>query len=270
MLKRNMSLMGIVAIILVILVGCSNETDTIAKEQEETISQLETKLADIDQLLTESKVIIKDSVSEVDMLKENNEALSGALKESQDQLIALALEDESMPAAISPYPGMTVLVAATHVLDAMRTNDYATLASYVDPMNGVYVSPYQYIDFSYTMNLTDDNILNLATIPTIFPWGTEPGSGDIISLNMLDYFNSYVYDEDYFIAPVVGMNVVVSSGNMINNIATQFPTSDTVEFLFPSFDPSYEGLDWSSITLVFNTDSGMPMLLGIVHGAWTP
>jgi hypothetical protein len=256
MLKRNIINISFVIIMSLVVVGCSDSST--AEDQEQAIEQLEKTIEDSNKMLVES------------MDKESK--LIEELEDSQAMLMALEVEidEDPLPMAISPYPGMTVLVAATQVLDAMRTDDYVTLASYVDPVNGVYVSPYQYIDFSYTMNLTDNNILNLATIPTIFPWGNEPGSGDLISLNMLDYYNEYIYDEDYYLAPIVGMNIVVSSGNMINNIAATFPTTDTVEFLFSQFDPSYGGLDWSSITLVFNTDSGMPMLLGIIHGEWTP
>lgn len=282
MLMKNIINVSVVTMILLVLVGCSNSStseEQVIKELEKTIEDsnemlLESKALESELIgeLEKSKVLADVAISETDILKAQNEALNTSLEDSQAKLMALEVvaNGDPMPAAVSPYPGMTVLVAATQVLDAMRTDDYVTLASYVDPVNGVYVSPYQYIDFAYTMNLTDNNILNLATIATIFPWGNEPGSGDLISLNMLDYYNEYIYDEDYYLAPIVGMNIVVSSGNMTNNIAASFPTADSVEFLFPQFDPSNGGLDWSSITLVFNTDSGMPMLSGIVHGQWTP
>ena len=252
-----------------VMVGCSEDADATSDNQGQEILELEKIVEDANKMLMASEAAVAMAEEEVDKINSENETLKISLQESQDKL--MALEDiDSEPLALSPYPGMTVLVASIHVLDAMRTGDFVTLSSYVDPVDGVYLSPYQYIDFSYTMNMTSDNILNMATLPTVFPWGNAPGSGDLISLNLLDYYNAYVYDEDYYLAPIVGMNTVVSSGNMINNIATSFPTSDTVEFLFPEFDPSYGGLDWSSITLVFNTDSGMPMLLGIVHGDWTP
>lgn len=272
MLKKRFLILSLVSLMLLALVACSNNTDSALEDQEEEIEQLEKEIDESNKMLVDAKALTNTATTDVGILMDENKELKIALEESKAMVMALEVEvdNDLLPAAISPYPGMTVLVAATHVLDAMRTDDYATLSTYVDPVNGVFVSPYQYIDFAYTMNLTDDNILSLATIPTIFPWGHEPGSGDLISLNMLDYFNEYIYDEDYYIAPIVGMNIVVSSGNMINNIATSFPTTDTVEFLFPQFDPSYGGLDWSSITLVFNTDSGMPMLIGIVHGQWTP
>lgn len=272
MIKKNIIIMSLVAIMLLMLVGCSDSSSSITEEQEQEIKQLEKMIEDSNKMLVESKNLADVVIKEKEELKVQNEKLNISLEDIKAKLMELEGEVDtgSIPAAISPYPGMTVLVASTNVLDAMRMNDYATLSSYVDPVNGVFVSPYQYIDFSYTMNLTDNNILNLASISTMFSWGNEPGSGNLISLNMLDYFNEYIYDEDYYMAPIVGMNIVVSSGNLTNNIAVVFPTMDTVEFMFPQFDPSYGGLDWSSITLVFNSDSGMPMLVGIIHGEWTP
>lgn len=269
MIKKLVLTLSLLAILSFVMIGCSENTKASIENQEEEIAELEQLVEEANEMRVASEDSVALAEKEVDKINRENEALKLSLQESQDKLMALE-ELDAQPLALSPYPGMTVLQASIHVLDAMRTNDFATLATYVDPVDGVYLSPYQYIDFSYTMNMTSDNILNMATLPTVFPWGNAPGSGDLISLNLLDYYNTYVYDEDYYLAPVVGMNTLVSSGNMINNIATSFPTSDTVEFLYPEFNPSYDGLDWSSITLVFKTDSGMPMLLGIVHGDWTP
>ena len=35
------------------------------------------------------------------------------------------------------------------------------------------------------------------------------------------------------------------------------------------FEPEYEGIDWKSLTLVFEKDSGDCYLVGIIHGQWT-
>lgn len=291
MLKKYILNISIVSLVVILLASCSRSSNSIIEEKEQliiekeqVIEELGKKVEEADVLLADAmdkkeelmvdlevtKDLVDEAVFEIDELKLQNDELVLSLEDSQAMLLELESEEDLIYTAISPYSGMSVLVAATNVLEAMRTDDYVTLASYVDLIDGVYVSPYQYIDFSYIINLTQDNILNMATLPTVFPWGYEPASGDLISLTLIDYFNEYMYDEDYYIAPVVGMNNVVSSGNMINNIVASFPTTDTVEFLFPEFDPSFGGLDWSSITLIFNTDSGIPMLLGVIHGQWTP
>lgn len=284
---KHMRLSIILVIVMAfVLTSCTSNLDTQIEDLNQevstlsqtlsstnaTINELESTNASLLNDLEEANSLAASSVTDLEALAQENESLSMSLEEANESLEALAAPSGGSPTpmAVSPYPGMSVMAAALEVLDALRTNDYAILATYVDPANNLKLAPYQYVDISGTLELTPSQVSTIPTLPTVYPWGNEPGSGNLISLLPVDYFAQYVYDEDYYLAPIVGMNNIVSSGNMINNIPTVFPTADYVEFLFPSFDPSYNGLDWSSITLVFTTDSGMPMLLAIVHGEWTP
>jgi hypothetical protein len=64
-------------------------------------------------------------------------------------------------------------------------------------------------------------------------------------------------------------NQVNERGNNINNIADIYEGKQRVEFYFPGFDPQYEGMDWKSLTLVFDQVKGQRELIGVIHNQWT-
>lgn len=282
-MKKHTISIAFLLLLTLILSSCTSTDDDLIEGLNKQIETLEehingsnnaiSDLEDMQGQLLEDIGMIQE---QADTLQAENDDLVASLEETNELLVATEAaaaelpDPDPIPAAISPYPGMSVMAASLEVLDAMRTGDFVTLSTYIDPMNPVKFSPFQNLHIPSMFFLTDAQVAILPTLPTPYPWGTHPASGDIITLTPLDYFNQYVYDEDYYLAPIVGMNNIVSSGNMINNIESTFPTADYVEFLYPGFDPSYNGLDWSSITLVFTTDSGMPMLIAIVHGEYTP
>jgi hypothetical protein len=107
------------------------------------------------------------------------------------------------------------------------------------------------------------------TDTTSYVWGQYDGTGDDISTTFANYYNEFVYDEDYLNPEILGINTVVSSGNTINNIEDVYPNAEYVEFYFDGFDPQYGGMDWRSLTLVFEEVNGTYYLIGVVHGSWT-
>lgn len=56
---------------------------------------------------------------------------------------------------------------------------------------------------------------------------------------------------------------------MIDNMSTAYPNGSFVEYHFTGFDSQYAGIDWASLTLVFEENGGDWYLVGIVHGQWT-
>jgi hypothetical protein len=102
-----------------------------------------------------------------------------------------------------------------------------------------------------------------------YVWGTADGSGEPIDLGIGQYFEQFVNDADYATAPEIFYNQSQQRGNTINNIAQVYSGKQWVEFYFSGFDAQYEGIDWKSLTLVFDQVDGQWKLIGIVHGART-
>ena len=163
----------------------------------------------------------------------------------------------------------TLLQTSLNVMQALEDKDMTTLASYVHPTLGLRFSPYYYINIATDLNFAATALPTLLTDPTIYTWGSYQGSGDPISYKFSDYYDEFVYDEDYLNPHLIGNNTTIGTGNLINNISIEYPTASFVEFHFTGFDPQYAGMDWTSLTLMFENVSGNWMLVGIVHSQWT-
>lgn len=165
--------------------------------------------------------------------------------------------------------GPEELVAlAQDVTAALRGPDFLRLSDLVHPVLCLRFSPYPYLQESDQV-FCPDELIQLPGSGTLFTWGRHDGSGEPIELTFDAYRQRFVYDQDFFLPEVVGLNQEVSSGNAINNIPEIFPDGMIVEYHFPGFDPQYGGMDWRSLRMVFVQEKGGWYLAALVHGEWT-
>lgn len=187
------------------------------------------------------------------------------VKDQEDIIKKLEANSNQAPVVSSN----NLIIFAMNVLDSIKNNDMNTLSTFVHPTNGLRFTPYENIDLQNDKVFTAAQVAGLANDTQIYTWGNYDGSGDPIDLNFNDYYNLYIYDEDFINPHIIGNNVAIGKGNMINNIDTEYPNAEFIEFHFTGFDQQYEGIDWSSLRLVFEDVNGTPYLVGIVHGQWT-
>lgn len=162
-----------------------------------------------------------------------------------------------------------LLNAACAVNRAIQEQNYALLASYVHPSRGVTFTPYSTVDLNVDLTFTSDQVKDLLQDQTVYTWGFEDGRGDPIQMTGVDYFARYVYDSDYTQASEIGIDRVMTGGNALENLAEVYQGCRFVDFSIPSADPINDGLDWSSLKLVFQMENNCWYLVGIVHGEWT-
>lgn len=185
--------------------------------------------------------------------------------EDQIEVLTTQLNSGPAPSALSS----NVLLSALDVVQALKDKDMTILSSYVHPTLGVTFTPYGYVDITNNLNFSAGSLAPLLGDPTIYTWGAYDGSGDPIALNFNDYYDEFVYDEDYVSPHIIGVNTVIGTGNSINNISTAYSGSTFVEFHFTGFDTQYQGIDWTSLILVFDNVGGDWKLVGIIHNQWT-
>lgn len=154
------------------------------------------------------------------------------------------------------------------VLLAIKTQDFATLATFVWPQ-GLRLSPYEYVNSWSNIVLTSGEVANALSMSGMYTWGSYDGSWEPIDLTIGQYFTKFVNDADYATAPEVLYNQSMQRGNMINNIAQVYYGKQWVEYHFTWFDAQYEGIDRKSLNLVFENIGGQWNLIGIVHWSWT-
>ncbi|CAH1206371.1 hypothetical protein PAECIP111891_02895 [Paenibacillus allorhizoplanae] len=160
---------------------------------------------------------------------------------------------------------------AQEVMAALKEKNLSKLAGLVHPQKGVQFSPYSYIHTATDIQVQGSNLATLWASSSLTHWGTFDGSGDPIDLTMPNYWAKFVYNANFAAAPQISYNTIIGKGNMINNVFSVYPTSSyiTVEYHFPGFDPQYQGMDWTSLRLVFEYTGSQWYVVAIVHDQHT-
>ena len=172
---------------------------------------------------------------------------------------------QSAPQPLDSGDNFTLLSTASYVVQALQAQDYSAVASLVHPERGVTFTPYSTVDFETNRTLTQDQVRNLTQDDTVYTWGTQDGIGSPISMTTTQYFASYVFDADYTQASLIGIDQIMLSGNSLENLTEVYSGCRFVDFSIPGQD----GMDWSSLKLVFEAGDTSWYLVGIVHGQWT-
>lgn len=160
---------------------------------------------------------------------------------------------------------------AKETIAAIQNKDFTKLAALVHPQKGVQFSPYSYIQPSTDVIVPASGLAALWSNSSPTHWGVYDGSGDNIDLTFPNYWAKFVYNANFAAAPQISYNTLLGKGNMTNNVFSIYPTSSyiTVEYHFPGIDPQFQGMDWTSLRLVFAYTAGAWYLVAIVHDQHT-
>ncbi|KAE9633163.1 MAG: hypothetical protein PWP07_733 [Epulopiscium sp.] len=158
---------------------------------------------------------------------------------------------------------------ADQVIYAISKKDGQAISEYVHPEKGVRFTPYTHVSLENDVVFGKEEMKSFFDNPNVYLWGYYDGSGEEIKLTPSEYYEQFIYSEDFMNAPEVGYNEILSSGNMLENQFEVYDDPMVVEYYFPGFNPEYEGLDWKSLRLVFEKYEGSYRLVGIIHNQWT-
>jgi hypothetical protein len=169
-----------------------------------------------------------------------------------------------------PVTGLTSGETAQMIINILANKDMATLATYVHPDKGVLFSPYVYIDEdALVFSQSDVEIFLAQGSQQTYTWGVYDGVGDTIELTQSEYYEEFIYDQNFQEAGEVLVDELKPRGNMINNIKEIFPDAKVVEFHLEGTE-EYSGMDWASLNLVLEKDENNEWkLVAIVHDQWT-
>lgn len=160
-----------------------------------------------------------------------------------------------------------LIQTAQNVLSALANKDYVKLAELTSP-DGLTLNLYPNLDLT-KIHSTKDNVSNLPNEKKVYLFGYTDGKGDPINMTTYDFINKWIYTKDYQNAPDVAVNKTLGSGNSLNSIATDIGTRDFVALHFAGFDPKYEGMDWTTIYLIFDKIGIEYKLRAIAKDNWT-
>jgi hypothetical protein len=173
------------------------------------------------------------------------------------------------PAGAAETGAGSPLYAALEVAECLRADDFAALAAWVHPQKGVLFTPYSTVEFDKNLSFTDREVALFAHDKTTYLWGVTDGEGKPIQLTPLEYVRRYVSDRDYACAPLAAVGSVLKQGNSVENVAEAFSSGIFVELHIPQVDPKLEGLDWSSLKIVFEEYEGQLKVIALIHSQQT-
>ena len=172
--------------------------------------------------------------------------------------------------ALAPEQAEKVIKeTAASLIKALSTKNADAIADQVHPTKGVRFTPYTYVSLESDLVFSPKEIRNFFDDQKVYLWGHYDGSGEQINLTPSQYYEKFVYDEDYINADQIGYNQVLSSGNALENQFEVYDNPIVVEYYFPGFNPGYDGMDWSSLRLVFESYQNDWKLVGIINNQWT-
>lgn len=154
------------------------------------------------------------------------------------------------------------------ILTLCKSQNYQELVKYFAG-EGVRFSPYAFIDTANSKKLTPEAFLESINKKWTLTWGSFDGTGDPIKLTVPAYLKKFVYNADYLNAEAVGYNEVMKKGNSINNLKELYPNHHFIEYHFSGFEQKYNGMDWTSLRLVFEKQNGQYFIVAIIHDQWT-
>ena len=153
------------------------------------------------------------------------------------------------------------------IAEYIKNGDYGSLSSLVHPVYGVVFTPYSTVNLSSDLCFSPGEVAAFASDENTYVWGIADGTGDPLEMTVSSYFSQFVFDKDYTLAPVIGVNQILYTGNSLENVTEIFPDAQFVDLSYPS--SSAETPDWSTLRLVFEDYEGAPKLVGIIHCQWT-
>jgi hypothetical protein len=171
--------------------------------------------------------------------------------------------------AVEPTDEETVQRMALEALVALKAKNMEAIAGMAHS-EGIRFSPYTYVNPEKDQVLTPEQISEAMNSSQVVTWGTYDGRGDSIDLTFPEYYDQFVFDHDYTVADETSLDRVIGKGNTLNNINEVYADAHVVEYHFKGFDVKNEGMDWTSLRLVFTKENDEDWRLrGIVHDQWT-
>lgn len=161
-----------------------------------------------------------------------------------------------------------VIVTAKAVLIALKSKDYVALEN-LTSSDGLSWNEYPSLDFSKS-DISKPEISDIPTNSNIYMFGYTDGEGKPIKLTIEEYLYRWIYNKDYINANEVAINKILDGGsNVLNTIIKDSGNRTVVAFHFKGFDSKYEGMDWTTIYLVFDLENGEYKLRGVAKSNWT-
>lgn len=260
-------------ILIFALVGCSSNSDKI-EELNKILEDRNNQIADLKSEIKVNNDRVKELENFLKLRTQENEKLSkenSELRSSSgtNNFYCSYYEKHFEPTISSEEAESIIKTKASQVIKLLKEKDMKELAKYIHPTFGVRFTPYTTVSLETDLVFNKENMENFFTDEKEYLWGYYDGSGFDILLKPSEYYDEFIYDENYVNTEKIGYNEVLSSNNNLENQFAFYHNSIVVEYYFSGFNPDYMGMDWRSLRLVFQKYEDKWYLVGIIHNQWT-
>ena len=110
-----------------------------------------------------------------------------------------------------------LLPFALDTLKAISEKDFVMLGEFSS--NEIRFSPYENVDMNSDVVIKVSEMNDKFESSEDFVWGVYDGSGEDIILTFKQYYEKFIYNNDFLNADIIGVNELIGKGNLINNIS---------------------------------------------------
>ncbi len=180
----------------------------------------------------------------------------------QEQLLDKIIQQEEVPIILPAEEAEFVIKEQNKtILKAIRFQNFKFLESFIHPKKGLRFSPQSYF-------LTKDIIVSANDWSEFYGsekelvWGKD-SANQAIKMNFADYYDNYIYDEDYKNFDEIYYNPQHSRVNIVENIRRIYPAAIVVEFHIN--ETAVLGKEWSILRLVYEQHKNVWYLVALAN-----
>lgn len=162
---------------------------------------------------------------------------------------------------------VAVKAANDQILQALKSKDYKTFASFIHPEKGIAFSMYGFVDPKEDHHFTKGDFEKYQPTKTVFSWGAQDGSGDPYKATINDYLSKWVFSKDFTTAHY-SLNTFQGKGNSLNNLKEIYPGKDFTENFIKGTEENGK-MDWKTLRFIFEEFQGKQYLVAVVNDQWT-
>ena len=188
-------------------------------------------------------------------------------KKTPDKSIVADSTNVQAPVLVSEEKA--VLNKTKEIMAILKNKEFQQFTQFIHPVLGIRFSPYAYIDTLHDLKLTKSAFEEHVKKQDKLNWGSYDPSDEPINKSIQGYFKEFVYDADFLHAEKTSFNEFIGGGNTLNNLLAIYKDCVFTESHFSGFDKKFEGMDWTSVRLVYKKQGEQYYLVGIVHDQWT-
>ena len=179
----------------------------------------------------------------------------------------VVIEDAIVEEVIVEAVEFNLVESSEAIIMIMEDNQLLNLVEWIHPEKWIRFSPYTYIDMAEHNVLFSGDIISDTNQNYI--WGYTDGKWDAIEMSISDYISQRVVTQNFLEAEEVLLNQKIARGSNLNNLDEIYPSAESIEYYFSGFEPQYEGMDWKSLTIVFEEFEGVYYVVWIINWSWT-